>query len=126
MNSVSKHILVVEDDELTAAMIETNFLHEGFSVTLVMDGNKAIEIIQTKGFDLIVLDYMLPGKNGREILNAVRSKDTKTPVMMLTARTETHLKVGALNDGADDYLAKPFHVDELMARARALIRRSTF
>jgi DNA-binding response OmpR family regulator len=117
-------VLVVEDDQLTATMVRTNLEHEGFSVRLATDGDQALAEIESQAFDLLVLDYMLPGKDGLQILEHVRSQAIGTPVMMLTARAETRLKVEAFGLGADDYLTKPFHVDELLARAHALIRRA--
>ena len=118
-------ILVVEDDPLTATMLETNFSFEGFDVTLATDGLVAVEYLSTKSYDLIVLDYMLPNMDGQSILRELRKTNQHTPVMMLTARSETPLKVQAFASGADDYLSKPFHVDELLARAKALIRRAS-
>ena len=117
-------ILVVEDDPLTATMLETNFNFDGFDVTLATDGRLALDLIDKSVYDLIVLDYMLPHVDGQTILRELRKTDLKTPVMMLTARSETPLKVSAFAAGADDYLSKPFHVDELLARAKALIRRA--
>jgi DNA-binding response OmpR family regulator len=117
-------VLVVEDDQLTATMVCTNLEHEGFQVRLASDGDQAIEAIESEAFDLLVLDYMLPGRNGLQILEHARAQAIGTPVMMLTARAETRLKVEAFGLGADDYLTKPFHVDELLARAHALIRRA--
>ena len=117
-------ILVVEDDPLTATMLETNFNFDGFDVTLATDGQLAIDLLAKGSYDLIVFDYMLPHVDGQTILRELRKTDAKTPVMMLTARSETPLKVSAFASGADDYLSKPFHVDELLARAKALIRRA--
>ena len=117
-------ILVVEDDQLTATMVETNLEHEGYSVRLAMNGSAAIAAIADEAFDLLILDYMLPEKNGLQILQHVREQNIGTPIMMLTARGETPLKVQAFGLGADDYLTKPFHVDELVARTQALIRRA--
>ena len=122
-NSLGR-VLVVEDDQLTSTMVRTNLEHEGFSVTVANDGNRAIEMIERQAFDLMVLDYMLPGRDGFQILSHIRGLSIGTPVLMLTARGETRLKVDALGRGADDYLTKPFHVDELLARAHALIRRA--
>ena len=118
-------ILVVEDDPLTATMLETNFKFEGYDVTLVSNGRVAIDLLASGSYDLILLDYMLPEVDGQTILRELRKSDAYTPVMMLTARAETPLKVSAFAAGADDYLSKPFHVDELLARAKALIRRAS-
>ena len=117
-------VLVVEDDQLTATMVRTNLEHEGYEVVLAADGDAALEQIERQAFDLMVLDYMLPGPDGLQILSKVREQAIGTPVLMLTARAETRLKVEAFGRGADDYLTKPFHIDELLARTQALIRRA--
>jgi len=117
-------ILVVEDDRLTRTMVRTNLVHEGFAVTEATTGDEAVAAIAAQAFDAIVLDYMLPGRDGLAVLADTRGRGIGTPVLMLTARDETRLKVSALDGGADDYLTKPFHVDELVARVRALVRRA--
>ena len=118
------NVLVVEDDPLTATMLETNFNFDGYDVTMASDGQQALDLISKGTYDLIILDYKLPQVDGQTILKELRKTDQLTPVMMLTARAETPLKVSAFASGADDYLSKPFHVDELLARAKALIRRA--
>jgi len=117
-------VLVVEDDRLTRTMVRTNLAHEGYEVVAVETAEAGLEAVAGQSFDLIVLDYMLPGRDGLDALRELRRSDVGTPVLMLTARSETPLKVAALDRGADDYLTKPFHVDELLARVRALIRRA--
>jgi two-component system response regulator MprA len=117
-------VLVVEDDRLTRTMIRTNLHHEGYDVTAVESAEEATELLAGSRFDVVVLDYMLPGASGLDALTALRRDDVVTPVLMLTARSETSVKVEALDRGADDYLTKPFHVDELVARVRAMVRRA--
>jgi len=120
----AKRILIVEDDPLTATMVRTNLVHDGYKVTHASDVDGALTQIGQDAFDVIILDYMLGARTGIEVLSAIRKRALGTPVMMLTARSETRVKVEAFDIGADDYLTKPFHVDELLARTRALIRRS--
>ena len=98
-NSLGR-VLVVEDDQLTATMVRTNLEHEGYSVTVANDGTRAIEWIEGQAFDLMVLDYMLPGQDGLQILSHIRGRSIGTPVLMLTARGETRLKVDALGRGS--------------------------
>ena len=124
MLPVRDRVLVVEDDRLTRTMIRTNLVAEGYEVTLAETGEAASALLATQVFDLIILDYMLPGRSGLDVLGALRRDDLVSPVLMLTARSETPLKVSAFHAGADDYLTKPFHVDELLARASALLRRA--
>ena len=104
--------------------VRDEFNFDGYDVTMASDGQLALDLISKGTYDLIVLDYMLPQVDGQTILKELRKTDQLTPVMMLTARAETPLKVSAFASGADDYLSKPFHVDELLARAKALIRRA--
>jgi DNA-binding response OmpR family regulator len=118
------HVLVVEDDRLTRTLVRTNLAHEGYDVTVAVDGHEGMAALGARPFDVFVFDYMLPGHDGLALLAEVRRRGLGTPVLMLTARDETGLKVRALDGGADDYLTKPFHVDELVARVRALVRRA--
>jgi DNA-binding response OmpR family regulator len=117
-------VLVVEDDRLTRTMVCTNRRHAGFDVVDVDRCSTAMECLQGAAFDAVVLDYMLPGPDGLTLLKHMRTQGVGTPVLMLTARDEMALKVRALGLGADDYLTKPFHVDELVARVHALVRRA--
>lgn len=117
-------ILLIEDDELVGTMVRLNLQSEGFEVTWCNNGSTGLETALTSSFDLLLLDVSLPGKDGFEILKRVRSAKIGTPVMMLTARSDVDSKVGALDLGADDYLPKPFNVNEMTARVRALLRRS--
>jgi two-component system, OmpR family, response regulator len=94
-------------------------------VDVVYDGDEALEIILNHYFDAVILDIMLPGRDGLSILRTLRERRNHVPVLILTARGETSEKIEGLNLGADDYLAKPFSIDELAARVRALVRRNS-
>lgn len=118
------HILLVEDDELVGTMVRLNLESEGFNVTWCNNGVTALQTALQTAFDLLLLDVSLPEKDGFEILQGVREAGIGTPVMMLTARSDVDSKIGALDLGADDYLPKPFNVNEMTARVRALLRRS--
>ncbi len=117
-------ILLVEDEEGLILTLTDRFVSEGFDVVSANDGKQGFEIACTHDFDLIVLDVMLPKKNGYDVCRDLRQKGIATPVLMLTAKGETIDKVLGLKLGADDYLTKPFEVIELMARVEALLRRS--
>jgi DNA-binding response OmpR family regulator len=118
-------ILVVEDERKIAKFVQRGLKEYGFVVDVVSDGDEALEIILNHSFDAVVLDIMLPGRDGLSILRTLRERRNHVPVLILTARGETSEKVEGLNLGADDYLAKPFSIDELAARVRALIRRNS-
>lgn len=117
-------ILIVEDEEGLILTLTDRLRSEGFDVTSANDGKKGFDLAVAETFDLIVLDVMLPKKNGYDICRDLRQKGIATPVLMLTAKGETIDKVLGLKLGADDYLTKPFEVIELMARIEALLRRS--
>jgi DNA-binding response OmpR family regulator len=116
-------ILVVEDERKIALFIQRGLKECGFVVNMVHHGDEALGIILNNHFDAIVLDIMLPGRDGLSILRVLREKSNAFPVLILTARGEVSEKVEGLDLGADDYLAKPFSIDELVARLRALLRR---
>lgn len=116
-------ILVVEDDESTLEFIEPELKHEGFDVVTATDGRMALEVFEKENPDLITLDVMLPELNGIEVLRRIR-KTSSVPVILVTARGETLDKVNGLNAGADDYIAKPFMIEELLARINAVLRRT--
>jgi DNA-binding response OmpR family regulator len=118
-------ILVVEDERKIARFVQKGLKEFGFAVDLIGRGDEALEIILDNPFDAIVLDIMLPGRDGLSILRALRECSNAIPVLILTARGEICEKVEGLDLGADDYLAKPFAIEELAARLRALIRRQT-
>ena len=117
-------ILIVEDDAHILSFLTRGFREDGYLVESSMDGEEGEYMAGTNAYDIIVLDWMLPGKNGLEILQSLRKKQIKTPIIMLTAKGETEDKVAALTAGADDHLAKPFAYEELLARVGALYRRS--
>lgn len=117
-------ILVVEDEKKIASLLKRSLAEQGFGVTVSHRGDEAYTLASTNPFDAIVLDVMLPGRDGLSIVRALREKKIVAPVLLLTARGEIHDRVEGLDCGADDYLVKPFAVDELVARLKALIRRS--
>lgn len=118
-------ILIVEDHENLAKIIQKGLSAEGFAADYVLDGQTALSRINVyhKEYDLVVLDFMLPKKDGLEILTEMRSSGFNTPVLMLTAKDDKKDVTAGLNAGADDYLTKPFSFDELLARIRAILRR---
>jgi DNA-binding response OmpR family regulator len=116
-------ILVVEDDRKVAGFIEMGLREEGYAVDLARDGDEAIVLAHVNDYDAILLDLMLPKKNGLQVAAELRREGRATPILMLTARDATEDVVRGLDAGADDYLAKPFKFDELLARLRALVRR---
>ncbi len=117
-------VLVVEDEPKIAASIKKGLEAETFSVDVVHDGDSGYSYGSSPEYDIIILDWMLPGDmDGQAVCEALRADGVKTPVLMLTARDSTEHKVTGLNSGADDYLAKPFDFDELIARLYALLRR---
>lgn len=116
-------ILIVEDTIDLAEAIAVRLKKLGYAVDTVGDGDEADELLRGERYNLVVLDLMLPGIGGKELLHLLRQRGSRTPVLVLTARTEVDDKVGALDYGADDYLVKPFDFRELEARCRALLRR---
>lgn len=116
-------VLVVEDEKKTASFIRKAFQAEGFNVDTLDNGNSVFECVSETVFDVVVLDIMLPGRDGLGVVRQMREKGISTPVLLLTARGEIREKVEGLNAGADDYLSKPFALEELVARVRALSRR---
>jgi DNA-binding response OmpR family regulator len=116
-------ILLVEDEQKIADFVIQGLQSEGFDVSHESDGVKGQITAQRNGFDLILLDIMLPGKSGTEVLEALRNSEIKTPVIMLTAKSELSDKLLGFKLGADDYLAKPFFMEELLARCKVLLNR---
>lgn len=116
-------VLVVEDEKKTASFIRKALQAEGFAVDVCDDGNDALAAATSTAFDGIVLDIMLPGRDGLSVLRQLRERKNATPVLLLSARGEVNERVEGLNAGADDYLPKPFALVELVARVRALGRR---
>ena len=119
----SMRVLVVEDEKKTASFIRKALQAEGFAVDVCHDGNEALAAVSTTPFDGIILDIMLPGRDGLSVLRQLRERRNTTPVLLLSARGEVNERVEGLNAGADDYLPKPFALVELVARVRALGRR---
>jgi DNA-binding response OmpR family regulator len=117
------HILVVEDEAKVARAVKKGLKAEHYDVTVAATGEEGFFLATTQSFDLIVLDLMLPGRDGLEILAALREQSIQTPVLVLTARDAVEDRVEGLDTGADDYLVKPFAFPELLARIRALTRR---
>jgi DNA-binding response OmpR family regulator len=118
------HILIIEDDPEIAELVKINLEDLGSRVEIIGDGEEAYQQLQDHTYDMIILDLMLPGKDGLEICKKLRQEDTTTPLLMLTAKSEEFDKVLGLELGADDYLTKPFSIRELVARVKALLRRS--
>ena len=118
---MAEHILLVEDEEKLARMVEMELKYEGYTVEKAFDGRSGLELAQAGGFDLILLDIMLPRLSGMEVLRRLR-RESQVPVIMLTARDSVMDKVSGLDSGADDYITKPFAIEELLARIRAALR----
>ena len=116
-------ILLVEDDLSLRTVLHDAFTRDGHAVTAVQDGDEALHTLRDRRFDLLVLDIMLPGPSGLEILRSVRQHDRQTPILMLTARGSESDRVLGLELGADDYVTKPFSLRELRARVKAQLRR---
>ena len=120
---IGPSILFAEDEKNLAKGVLYNLETRGYQVTHVERGDQAFELASNEAFDLILLDLMLPGKDGLSICNDLRSAEILTPILMLTAMGDTNHRVEGLNAGADDYLPKPFELEELFARIQALLRR---
>ena len=123
MASTSPRILVVEDEQKVADALREGLHDEEYDVVVERTGEGAFFRVNTETFDVILLDLGLPGRDGIEILAALRQRGLKTPVLVLTARDSLQDRVKGLDSGADDYLVKPFAFAELLARLRALVRR---
>jgi two-component system alkaline phosphatase synthesis response regulator PhoP len=117
------HVLVVEDDPHLAAGVTENLRAEGYEVSSAGDGEQALDWLRAHGCALILLDVMLPGIDGFAVCRALRERGNNTPVLFLTARGDPADRVRGLQSGGDDYLAKPFHLEELLLRVRAILRR---
>lgn len=119
-------ILLVEDEETLAVGLEYNLTEEGYIVKWAKNGKEAIDYFNKEKFDLIILDIMLPYLNGFEIADIVRQADPQIPILMLTAKTESGNKVKGLEKGADDYMTKPFHLQELLHRVKGMLKRKSW
>ncbi len=122
MEKAQSKIELVEDDLSTIEFLKPELEHEGFEVCLAQTGREALEVFEKESPSLILLDIMLPELNGLEVLRQIRKK-SDLPVILVTARNETFDKVKGLNAGADDYISKPFEIEELLARVNAVLRR---
>jgi DNA-binding response OmpR family regulator len=122
VESLKESILVAEDEVKIARLLEIELEFEGYSVTKAIDGPHALDLYRSSSWDLIILDIMLPGISGIEVLRRIRSKDKQTPVLLLTAKSSVEDKVSGLDLGANDYITKPFQIEELLARIRAALR----
>ncbi len=118
-------ILLVEDEEKLARMVELELRYEGYEVTKAFNGRDGLEQALSGDFDLVLLDIMLPQMSGMEVLRRIRREQLPLPVIMLTARDNVVDKVSGLDSGADDYVTKPFAIEELLARIRAALRKRT-
>ena len=123
-NSAAPHILLVEDEVKLVHSLTKGLEEDGYRVTSVLNGDDALRLVIEITFDIAVLDWMLPGQNGIELLHSLRHAGNRIPVLLLTARDSIDDRVAGLDAGANDYLVKPFAFDELLARLRALLRRS--
>ncbi|MGA3008288.1 MAG: response regulator transcription factor [Opitutaceae bacterium] len=117
-------LLIVEDDVKTADALAAGLTNAGFSTATAHTGEEGFFLVSAESFDGVVLDWMLPGRSGIEILKTLRARGTQTPVLLLTARDAVEDRVLGLESGADDYLVKPFAFSELLARIRSLLRRA--
>ena len=118
------HIILVEDDTQLGTAIARALERLAYTVTWLRDGREALSALRDQTADLVLLDLGLPGKDGMEVLTEARRSHVTTPVMVMTARDRLDDRVSGLDAGADDYLVKPFHLDELAARTRSLTRRA--
>jgi two-component system, OmpR family, copper resistance phosphate regulon response regulator CusR len=118
-------ILLVEDNKHLSDSLRVNLEDDGYVVDTAYDGTDGEEMGMMSGYDVIILDIMLPGKNGLDVCHELRNRHVTTPILMLTARDALEDRVQGLDSGADDYLVKPFEVDELRARIRSLLRRES-
>ncbi|ANY68022.1 DNA-binding response regulator [Paenibacillus sp. BIHB 4019] len=120
---MNESILIVEDEQKIARVLEIELEAEGYRVSKANDGLQALELYRTGEWDLVLLDVMLPGISGIEILRRIRATDAATPVILLTAKSSVEDKVSGLDLGANDYMTKPFQIEELLARIRAALRQ---
>jgi DNA-binding response OmpR family regulator len=119
------NVLIIEDDHKIAAFLKKGLKEQGFVVELCHDGNDGYELASKGSHDVILLDIMLPGRDGLSILKGLRKEKNTVPVILLTARSGLDERVEGLNLGADDYMPKPFYMEELLARIKAVSRRSS-
>lgn len=125
MNFMAEEILLVEDEKNLLSVIRLNLEMEGYMVTAFDNGETAWQKFRSAHYSLIILDVMLPGMNGFELCRNIRKVDKRTPLLFLTARGDAEDRIHGLKTGADDYLVKPFHLEELLLRVKALLKRSS-
>lgn len=118
-------ILIIEDDERIAIPVKEELEHQSYAVDIALDGGQGLEMALSSHYDVVVLDLMLPTLNGFSVCRQLRDQGNSAAILMLTARSEKRDKIDGLDSGADDYLTKPFDLEELSARVRALMRRPT-
>ncbi|MEJ7841422.1 MAG: response regulator transcription factor [Rubrobacter sp.] len=118
-----QHILVIDDDPAVASLLKRGLSYEGFAVDVAADGENGLAAVRERYPDLVILDIMMPGIDGLEVLRRLRTADAELPVLMLTGRDASSDEIRGFRDGADDYVVKPFTFDVLLARVRALLRR---
>ncbi|HHS13454.1 MAG TPA: response regulator transcription factor, partial [bacterium] len=116
-------ILLVEDEESLATGLEYNLTEEGYRVHIASDGREAVRCFQSESFDLVILDIMLPYKDGFEVADTIRAMNPRMPILMLTALSGLQDRIRGLESGADDYMTKPFHLEELLLRVKGMLRR---
>jgi DNA-binding response OmpR family regulator len=121
---MSAHILIVEDEAKLAQFMQMELTQEGYNVTIAEDGIAGLTAAREHQLDLIILDWMLPGLSGVEVCHRLRTTGNKTPVILVTAKDDVRDRVSGLDAGADDYVVKPFSIEELLARVRAQLRRT--
>ena len=121
---MNQRILIVEDDPAITRMVRDNLIYEGYQVECVSNGDLALNEVHSFAPDLVLLDLMLPGLNGFEICRAISEAPTRIPVIILSARSQSADKIHGFDVGADDYVTKPFGLDELLARIHAVLRRT--
>ncbi len=128
MSAQSKQnkILLVEDEDSLAVGLEYNLTEEGYRVTRARDGREALDLFESEQFDLIILDIMLPYMDGFQVAEKIRQKSPRIPILILTARTSVSDRIHGLSLGADDYLLKPFHLQELLLRVKGMLKRKTW
>lgn len=119
-----KKVLLIEDEPQIARFVQLELQHEGYDVSVAYDGREGLALFKSSSFDVVLLDIMLPSLNGVEVLRRIRFTST-VPIIMLTARDSVMDKVSGLDNGADDYITKPFAIEELLARLRTVLRKHT-